>query len=67
MSETKEKIQIDPMEEIQDQGVTVKVGKTHYEALRRWSKERFGISNHAAFVRLLIHERWKAEQTPKVE
>lgn len=52
----------DPLEEKQDLGVTVKLGKTHFEALRRWSKERFGLPNQAALVRLLIHERWQAEQ-----
>ena len=52
----------DPLEEKQDQGVTVKLGRTHYEALKRWSKERFGLPNQAALVRLLIHERWLAEQ-----
>jgi len=52
----------DPMEEAQENGVSVKLGKTHFEALKRWSKERFGLSNQAAMVRLLIHEKWKAEQ-----
>ena len=65
--ETKKKAAkiVDPMEEKQDLGVTVKLGKTHYEALMRWSKERFGLPNHAGLVRLLIHDRWLQEQKEK--
>lgn len=56
---------IDPMEEKQDQGVTVKLGQIHYEALMRWSKERFGLANQAGFLRLMIQERWLQEQKEK--
>jgi hypothetical protein len=55
----------DPMEEEQQQGVTVKLGQLHYEALVRWSKERFGLANCAGFMRLMIHERWQQEQKEK--
>lgn len=55
----------DPMEEKQEQGVTVKLGQIHYEALVRWSKERFGLANQAGFMRLMIHERWLQEQKEK--
>lgn len=59
------KSQQDPMEEKQDQGVTVKLGQIHYEALVRWSKERFGLPNQAGFLRLMIQERWLQEQKEK--
>jgi EAL domain-containing protein (putative c-di-GMP-specific phosphodiesterase class I) len=55
----------DPMEEKQDLGVTVKLGQIHYEALVRWSKERFGLPNQAGFLRLMIQERWLQEQKEK--
>jgi hypothetical protein len=63
VSTTKEqKKEISPLEEEQNLGVTVKLGKTHYEALQRWSKDRFGLPNQAGLVRLLIHEKWEAER-----
>lgn len=61
MSETTKK-ETDPLEEEQTIAVSVKLGKTHHEALRRWSKARFGLANHASMVRMLIHEAWKQEQ-----
>lgn len=51
-----------PLEEPQEQTVSVKLGKTHYDALVRWSKERFGLSNQAGMVRLLIHDCYEAEK-----
>ena len=57
--------QTDPMEEKQDLSVTVKVGRAHYDALVRWSKERFGMANQAGFLRLMIQERWQQEQKEK--
>jgi hypothetical protein len=51
-----------PLEEPQEQTVSVKLGKTHYDALVRWSKERFGLANQAGMVRLLIHDRYEAER-----
>jgi hypothetical protein len=53
---------IDPLEENQDQGVTVKLGKTHFDWLQKASKKRFGLPNQAGLVRLLIHEKWEAEK-----
>jgi len=54
--------EVSPLDEKQDKGVTVKLGRTHYDALERWSKERFGLPNQAGLVRLLIHEKWEAEK-----
>jgi hypothetical protein len=56
-----------PFEETQENSVTVKLGKTHYEALERWSRERFGIPNCAGMVRLILHERLMQENGQKAE
>ena len=59
---TKPKPALDPMEELQVLSVTVKLGQTHFEALKRWSKERFGLPNQAGFLRLMVNERLQSEQ-----
>lgn len=61
MATQKEPKQIEPLEEPQEQTVSVKLGKTHFEALLKWSKDRFGLANQAGMVRLLVHEKWQTE------
>lgn len=51
-----------PMEEPQIHTVSLKLGKTHYAALEKWSKERFGLPNFAGMVRLILHEKWASEE-----
>jgi hypothetical protein len=50
-----------PMEEEQESSVTVKLGKTHFDWLREFSKERFGLPNQAGMLRLILHEKYLAE------
>lgn len=57
----------DPMEEKREHTVSVTLGITHYEALRRWSKKQFGRENLAGFLAILIDEKFKAEQASRTE
>jgi hypothetical protein len=54
---------VDPMEEEQVHSVTIKLGKTHFDWLREFSKKRFGLANQAGMGRLILHEKWLAEET----
>lgn len=58
----KEKIIVDVFDEPLDHAVNATLGKTHFEALKRWSKKQFGIVNCAAFMRMLINDRLEQER-----
>lgn len=52
----------EPIEEPREFNVSLSLGKTHFEALRRWSREKFGRENRAGFLAFIIDERLKHEQ-----
>jgi hypothetical protein len=53
-----------PLNEDQNLGVGVKLGKILYDTLGEWSRERFGRTNHGGMLRLLVHEEWLRRQKP---
>jgi hypothetical protein len=43
-----------PLEEVQSRTVNLKIGATHYEALKEWSLERLGTVNLTGILRLIV-------------
>lgn len=46
-----------------EKSVSLKLGKTHYDWLREFSKKRFGLANQAGMLRLILHEKYVEEET----